>query len=383
MKAYGFFLLVLSCTAFAATQSESEDLKRRIEILEKQQEELLLSSQEPKSSVGSFINDNLTLGGFYDGGLNFITGPDTDTQATNNSNNLGIILSADFGNRFHFHSQFSNLLEVPLVNEHNDPNGQPDKREYNRYNSLAVVSQSYIQYFVNRKFIVQGGMGFAPFGYALQLRQPTSFVRALGPQIVRNRELVSRLWSGVHIHGSDDIHGKTFGYNVYTHTHTNYAKYIGLGGRVWAAGFDEKLTAGISSQIFRNQFEMIELVGTDLRLNFHPYQLRTEFAQYIARHADTWTAYVEPGYFIYEEDVLLYVFGDYYFGANHETVSGALRQPDPYQKWEYGFGVNWLPISYLRLRAGITFGDYVGHRAIKQGQNRDFTALNLSAGVEF
>lgn len=387
MKVFFLLFLIWSCTALATTQSENEELKKRIEVLEKQQEELLISTEQLKKSVSSFFNNNLTLGGFYDGGYDFITGPDTDTQGSNSSNSFGLLLSADFGNKYRFASQLTQRLDAQLLNEHNDPNavltGQPERREYNRYTTITSLSQAYLEYTVNRKFNVQGGMGFVPFGYILQLRQQSLFVRQQGPQIVRNRELISPLWSGLHIHGSVKRADNTFGYNLYTFVPTTFAKYISLGGRLWLSGHDEKIIAGVSTQVGRDQNEMIETVGADVRFDFHPFQLRTEFAQDIAKTSDTWTAYFEPGYFVYKEEVLLYAFGDYYFGANHETGSGSLRLPDPYQKWEYGFGVNWLPLPNIRIRTGFTFGDYIGYRAIKQDQDRDFTALNFSLGVGF
>jgi hypothetical protein len=125
-------------------------------------------------------------------------------------------------------------------------------------------------------------------------------------------------------------------------------------------------------------------VGADARFDFHPFQIRTEFAELISKEVEnSWSAYVEPGFWIYDEEVLWYVFGDYFFGANNETGFGAVKLPDPILKWEYGTGLNWLPTSFTRLRLGFTYYDYVGNQSVKQGQNRDFFGVDISAGVAF
>jgi hypothetical protein len=389
MKTF-FILTILFCTSlYAATDREFEELKKRIEDLESQQEQLLMSATEPKNSVGSFLNDNLTLGGFFDGGYNFIAGPDTDTQWVNNSNALGLNLSAELGGKYRFVTQLVNIISVPLLNENSDPNAPtvnlPKSRHYEVYSTLSVLTQGYLEYNFNRMYNLQGGLGYIPFGYALQLREPVLYVRRNGPQLVRqNTNLISNLWSGFHLYGSKAIGKKEYGYNVYTFTPTRKAHFMGLGARSWMSLDDEKVIAGISAQIARNEDETYKTVGADARFDFHPFQIRTEFAELISKEVqNSWSAYVEPGFWIYDEEVLFYVFGDYFYGANNETGLGAVTLPDPIQKWEYGGGLNWLPTSFIRLRLGLTYYDYVGNQAVKQGQNRDYFGVDTSVGVAF
>jgi hypothetical protein len=389
MKLVALIFIFSSWSLLAATDKEYEELKKRIEDLETQQEQLLMSAAEPKNSVGSFLNDQLTFGGFFDGGYDFITGPDTDTQSTNNSNALGLNLSADLGNKYRFVTQLVNILSVPLLNQHNDPRGSavglPDERHHETYTTLSVLTQGYLEYNFSKMFNLQGGLGYVPFGYALQLREPVIYVRRNGPQLVREgANLVSPLWSGFHLYGSKSVGKKEFGYNVYTFTPSRKAHFVGLGARSWMAALDEKFIGGISAQIGRNEDETFKTVGADARFDFHPIQLRTEFSELINKDIDnTWSMYVEPGYWIYHEEVLLYVFGDYLYGANNETGFGSSALADPIQKWEYGAGVNWLPTSFTRLRLGFTFNDYIGSNANPQGQNRDYFGLDISAGIAF
>jgi len=389
MKYFFFFLFLITTSLVAATDKEFEELKKRIEDLESQQEQLLMSAAEPKTSVGSFLNDSLTLGGFFDGGYNFITGPDTDTQFVNNSNALGLNLSADLGNRYRFVSQLVNIIQAPLLNEHSDPNAPtvnlPKNRHYESYTTLAVVTQGYLEYNFSRMFNLQGGLGYIPFGYALQLREPVLYVRRNGPQMVRQSTyLIPNLWSGFHLYGSKAVGTREYGYNVYTFTPSRKAHFIGLGARSWMSLDDEKFIGGISAQIAKNDDETYKTVGADARFDFHPFQIRTELAELISKEVqNSWSAYVEPGFWIYNEEVLWYVFGDYFYGANNETGLGTITLPDPIQKWEYGTGLNWLPTSFTRIRLGFTYYDYVGNNSIKQGQQRDYFGTDISVGVAF
>lgn len=389
MKYLALFLALISTSLLAATDKDIEELKKRISDLESQQEQLLLSATEPKNSVGSFLNDSLTLGGFFDGGYNFITGPDTDTQFVNNSNALGINVAADLGNKYRFVTQLVNILSIPLLNEDSDPNattvGLPKNRHYESYNTFSVLSQGYIEYNFNRLFNLQGGLGYIPFGYALQIREPVIYVRRNGPQMVRQEtNLIPNLWSGFHLYGSKAIGTKEYGYNVYTFTPAKKAHFVGLGARSWMSVDDEKIIGGISAQIAKNEDETYKTVGADVRIDFHPFQIRAELAELISKEVqNSWSAYLEPGFWIYNEEVLWYVFGDYFFGANNETGLGTVKLPDAIQKWEYGTGFNWLPTSFTRLRLGVTYYDYVGNQSIKQGQERDFLGVDMSVGVAF
>lgn len=378
------FIILSWCTfALGATQSEIDELKKRIEDLEKQQGLLLSTSLEPRPQVNAFLRDSLTIGGFFEAGYNFITGPDTETQAVNDGNVIGLNIAADYGSSFRFVSQIVAATNLRLENRENNPNATPDQREYNTYTALGAVTQGYVEYSSSRKFNIQAGIGYVPFGFALQLRDPVLYVRRGGPQLVRNASLVSILWQGVHMYGAQNYGNGEIGYNLYTFTPTSEAKLPGVGARVWMSNDDEKIVGGLNTQFAEKDAESFTMAGADLRFNFNPFQLRTEVIHKFTQNTDSWSGYIEPGLYILEEELLLYVFGDYLFGAQNETVILASLSPDPIQKWEYGAGVNWLPTSYTRFRLGVTFHDYVGYRSNIEGQNRDYFSTDLSVGVSF
>lgn len=384
MKLITILILSWSVWAIGSTESDIAELKKRISDLEIQQEQLLISSSEPKNTVSSFLNDNLTFGGFFDGGYNFIAGPDTDTQVVNSSNAIGLNIAADLGNKYRFVGQMINILQIPLVNQHNDPRGNPKDRTYGSYVPLSIISQGYLEYNFSRMFNLQGGLGFTPFGFALQLREPVLYVRRGGPQITRTN-LVTPLWSGLHLYGSKAMGNNEAGYDLYTFTPTTVnSQFAGLGGRAWMSTSDEKIISGVSGQVGKDDDDTFKVVGADARFDLFPFQIRSEFIQQItSEEPDSWSAYIEPGYFIFEEELLFYVSGDYYYGPTNRTGSVTTGALDPIQKWEYGMGLNWLPTSFTRIRFGLTYNDYIGKNSNPSGKNRDYLGIDLSAGVAF
>jgi hypothetical protein len=381
------FIALASNDSYAQNKEVTESLLKRIEELERKQEALLLHTIEPRSNVHSFLNDNLTFGGFFESGLSAWSGPDTDLQATNNSNILGINLSADFKPNIRFVSQFLVGLLYPPQNLHNDPKGTtlglPERRETDSPFFSAILSQGFIEYSRNRSFNIQGGVGYVPFGHAAQQRELVLFVRRGGPQLLHTNNLFSPLWNGLHAYGSFNLRKSDWGYDAYTFTPNFYPKGLGVGGRLWWRSEDDVAVLGLSSQIGKSEFDTFEVVGSDLRLSFSNFQLLTEYVRRVSEMDDPWSFYMEPSIYIYEEEVLFYLFGDYANSSLNETGTGSNAINDPYEKWEYGAGFNWLPTSFTRFRLGVTYNDYIGSRDRLEGQERDYWSFDLSAGVAF
>lgn len=377
---YILTLMIFSLSQLCFADEKIDMLTKRIELLEKKQSEILLESSQEGSHVFSFLKDGLTLGGFFESSYNLIQGPDTKFQATNSTNLLGLNLAAEFSSNLHFASQFVTGLSVPLQNSHNDPRAAIKRREYTGAAFGAVLTQGFLEYAINDHTNVQFGFGYVPFGFAAQQREIVLFVRRGGPQILRTTELLSPLWSGFHLRQRFNSGSKVWGYNIYTFTRYEDPKIPGVGGRGWWTSNEETFMTGLSVQTAKYRGEIEEVVGADLRIRFSNFLITSEYARHLSDHIkDPWSAYLEPGYFIYQEEILLYTFVDYSQSSLNRT--GALS--DPYHKFELGAGINWLPTSYTRLRLGLTYNNYVHDRAVIQGQNRDYGSLDLSAGVAF
>lgn len=381
------FIALASHSSYAQNKDVTESLLKRIEKLERKQEDLLLQTLEPRSNVHSFLNDNLTFGGFFESGLAAWSGPDTDLQAANTSNILGINLSADFRPNIRFVSQFLVGLLYPPQNLHNDPRaaslGLPESREANTPFFSALLSQGFIEYSKDRSFNIQGGIGYVPFGHAAQQRELVLFVRRGGPQLLRTANIFSPLWNGIHVYGSFNQNENDWGYDAYTFIPNFYPKGLGVGGRLWWRSEDDVTVLGLSSQVGKSEFETFEVVGADINFDLGKYRLHTEYMRRVSEMDDPWSFYIEPSIYIYEEEVLLYLFADYAQSSLNETGTGSNALSDPYEKWEYGAGLNWLPTSFTRFRLGLTYNDYIGSRDQVEGQERDYLSVDLSAGVAF
>lgn len=381
-----YFVLLVSASAWA---DKVDDLTRRIEELEAQQAELLEQVTEQKGEVTTFLNDHVSFGGFYEHANTGISGPDTKTQVANTANFLGLNIGADFNQDWKFVSQSLIVLSIGLFNEHNDPRatafGFPSRREFGSIVFGAIPTQNYVEYGGSEGFRVQAGMGYAPFGFTFQQRELVLFIRRGGPLLLRTSGLVNPLWTGAHIYGSFPVSGEKgrWGYDVYSFTLSNSLKVPGGGVRTWWSSPNEMMIFGVSAQIGKRGEYTYEVVGGDLRVKYGRWQLTTEYGRQFIEGDDAWSVYLEPSVSILNEQVILYVFADHANSTFSQTGSGSRAFSDPFRKWEYGGGINWLPTAYTRFRLGITENDYVGDTASIAGQNRDYTTYDLSFGVAF
>jgi hypothetical protein len=376
------FILPLLCDFSWADDERIKSLEQRIQELEKNQEELILSASENRTQVNSFLRNNLTFGGFFEPSYTLLSGQDTEFQGTNSANILGINIAADYGSNIRFVSQFLTGLSFRLSNPHNNPDAQPSKRRYDAAQFGAVLAQGYLEYEFNSNYRIQGGTGYVPFGFAHQQRELVLFVRRGGPQFLRTTDFIAPLWSGFNFlaNFNDDY---DWGYSIHSVTPITSPRHPGAGGRMyWSV--QERVTLGLSSQIGKIEDDGFQVLGTDVRINYLPFHFVGEFAQNMIKGEDVWSGYVEPGYYILDEEVLLYVFGDYAYSPRSKASGPTeVSISDSYQKWEYGGGVNWLPTSFTRLRLGLTIHDYTGSSSSIKGQERDFVSLDISAGIAF
>lgn len=373
------FTFLLPAFVFAQKDAEYESLKRRIEQLELQQEELLLNQRQFNHDVHSFLRDDLTLGGFFEAAHTTIDGPDTRKQNIFTSSTMGINLSAEFQNNIRFVNQTLTFLGYPLLNPHNNPALTPHRREYGDPIFAATVTIGYVEFPLNSDMIVQTGVGYVPFGYAAQQRELVLFIRRGGPQVLRTSNLLQPLWSGVHLQGY--LRTVNGGYNLYTMNTMDKSNSTGVGGRLWANTQDEVVRFGVSTQVMKFGGHTSEIIGADIHVDTERFILTSEYVSHMTGEGrNPWTAYVEPALKIKEGEFLLFVFTDYADDPLNELTSTTY---DPMIRWENGLGINWLPTSNTRFRATVAREDYLGIRSTVNGQNRDFWYFDLSAGVAF
>ncbi len=386
-KLLALFLCIINL-AQAQSQDKIDILTRRIEELERQQNEFHLESSNSNSNVHSFLRDGLTIGGFFETSFIAIDGKDTRLQAANTTNTLGFNIAADFNPRLKFVAQALTGLSFPLENPNNDPRaatlGLSATREYSTFSFGSSVSQGYLSYTINDHYTIFGGVGYVPFGYYPQQRELVLFVRRAGPQILRTQNLFAPLFNGINLEAHFDPGNSRWVFNVYSFTRPEDGKRPGVGARSWWSSADDRISAGLSYQTAKYIRSMDQIAGVDLRLNLNKFILTTEYVRHMSKEMqDPWSYYVEPSMFVFEESVLVYASFDYSNNAQNKTGAGRTAINDPFKKYEYATGVNWLPTSYTRLRAGLTYNDYCKENKMIAGQERDFISLDLSAGVAF
>ncbi|MGE4105602.1 MAG: hypothetical protein AB7F66_00180 [Bacteriovoracia bacterium] len=370
----------------APQDAKIKELTRRIEVLENGQAEYV-TNEDRKAQVNSFLHNRLTLGGFFEGAFTVLTGPDTKTQAVNSSDALGLNLSAEFLPSLRFASQAVFFLGPNLSNPHHHPNATtlslPMGRMYTSYIYGALIPQGYLEFDLSESHHIQGGLGYVPFGTSFQQREPVLFLRRSGPEMGRTTNLVTPVWSGVHLYGRFHSAASSWGYNLYTFSPIEKPQLPGVGARVWWATAAERLTLGISSQFGKRDQDTFKTWGLDMKLKSHPFVVTSEFARQTSAAGDPWSVYFEPSVAVYEEDWLVYAFIDYADSAQNRVGSLSAGFADPYELLAYGAGVNWLPTSFTRIRLGLAMQNYIGSTAVIAGQNRDFMVYDLSAGVAF
>lgn len=362
---------------------EVRRLEQKLKDLEKELEESRKDSSYSDREVRSFLNTRLRLGGFMDSSFTGIFQENRSAQAASSSTFLGINLGAVYNERLRFNAQFVSGFTTPIGNPHDDPRsaslGSQSRRGFGSFSFTNLVTQAYGEWERSDAFRVQAGIGYAPYGITFQQLEPVLFVRRGGPQLLRtNDELVHPLWQGLQLKGQFTRRALRFGYHAYTFTPASNTQKLGLGSRIWLEGGLGGILLGFSQQTASRGDETYTTLGPDLRIRAGRFSFQSELAIGVGNGTQPWSVHVQPDFAVYGQSVLIYLFADYFESVFNKTVV----LPDPYKKWEYGGGLNWLPTVFTRLRLGLTFHDYVGSYVVSSG-GRDYWALDASAGVAF
>lgn len=383
-----FLPLLLIAEAPAAPAPRPADpavlaLEKRVAELESALEESRADASFTDRGVRSFLDTRLNLGGFMESALTGIFQENRSPQAASSNTVLGINLGAVFSERLRFSSQLISGISLPIANPHDDSRasavGVQAQRGFGAYNVTTLVTQAYGEWEGSDGFRVQGGVGYVPYGVTFQQLELVLFVRRGGPQLLRsNNELVHPLWQGLHVRGSFAGPSFRWGYNAYTFSPVANTQKLGVGNRLWLELNRGQLLLGLSHQTASRGTHTYSTVGPDIRARLGRLTVTGEFAKGYGTGPQPWSFHLEPDVDVYGQSILLYVFGDYLESKMNKT--GALA--DPYKKWEYGAGVNWLPTSFTRIRLGYAYNDYVGSYAANAG-GRDYHAFDASAGVAF
>ncbi|MGZ5280284.1 MAG: hypothetical protein ACXWC9_10095 [Pseudobdellovibrionaceae bacterium] len=381
-------LITISAQAQTAEQRLSE-VEKRLEDLELRHSEFHAQSLEGRGQVRSFFTNAITFGGFFENAITNIEGPDTESQTSANSQLLGLNIAADMTENFRFVSQILTGLSYSFQNPHHNPTLTPDKRQYGTLTFGAIVAQGYVEYLHSAGFRMQTGLGYAPFGYAIQQREIVLFKRRSGPQLANSSGsgsvgIAFPLWTGVHVLGSFPIEDHRWGYNLYSFSPFGNPKSLGVGSRLWWQS-STQTTIGISSQSGDDRDHKFNSYGVDINTKNGRFGLTAEYARTPVRGLDlvTESYYTEPFVTFYHDTVVIYAVADYFNNETYTSIRGGAVVTDPYERWSTGGGINWLPIPAVRLRLGYLVHNYIGDTAVISDQNRDYQSADFSVGVTF
>jgi hypothetical protein len=388
MKTILIFSLLISALAFGQTKPADKtaqleqrliELESRQQALEKWYTDYYVQGQ---NRVVPYLGERLSIGGFFETAVVGLSGTDMQTQTGFTGTVLGLNLSAEFSDKIKFVTQLLSGVSYTLGNPHNNPNLTPSQRGYTIPSISTLVAQGYVEITQSDALVMQAGLGYMPFGISFQQRDFVLFRRRGGPQMLTSAsDLVFPLWTGVHVSGSffneNDLR---WGYNLYTFSPTTNSKSLGVGARLWK-DFSETLSMGTSFQQSQTASDMTHVYGFDAKYVFEQTGVIFEFAknEYNSGAPSPVSYYVEPFMKFDEGHYVVYVFADYLESPNR-TV-GAVA--DPFERWQYGTGINWLPVPNTRFRAGYTTSKYHGSTDVINNQGRDFEQLDLSAGIAF
>jgi hypothetical protein len=394
MTGYGISIAGLLLT-FASTASAQDpsDVQSRLNDLQKKQDEMFNQLESEQRKVQTFFDDRLYLGGFFESALTGIWGGETTTQFSVTPQSFALNLAADFNDSLRFNSQVLITLTNTLQNPDNDSNapsvGLSATRQFGNTTTLSSISQAYIEYGSTPEFTLQAGRGYVPFGIAFQLRDLVLFRRRGGPQMINtnspeNIVTAAGSWSGVHFGGTSRLKERQWGYDLYSLTPATDPATLGGGARVWTDAISP-FTIGFSTQVAKRHGFTYEAIGADLKVRVGRAGADAEYvANYTASGIGVSRSYyVEPYCTFFNDKWLIYGVADYLGNPLGQTISSAVILSDPFEKWEFGGGINWLPYTFTRFRVGLLYNDYEGSTAEGGGINRNYLSLDLSAGVEF
>ncbi len=384
--------LLLSSIAFAQTKNDKVaadktaqleqrllELEARQQLLDKWYTEFYAQGQ---NRVAPYLGEKLLLGGYFESALSHLSGTDMQAQTTSTGHLLGLNISAEFNEKLRFVTQFVSGFSYTLGNPHNNPNLTPAQRGYTTPSLFQLVAQGYVEVTQSEALVIQAGLGYMPFGQIFQNRDVVLLRRRGGPQMAgAATDLIFPLWTGLHISGTFANEGSNrWGYNLYTFTPNLNPKALGFGGRLWKDA-SENLLIGTSIQQSQSATDLSHTYGFDLKYVFEQTGVTVEFAknEYTSGAAGPVSYYIEPFMKFNDGEYVVYAFADYLDSPNR-TV-GAIA--DPFERWQYGGGLNWLPVANTRFRLGYTTSRYEGSTRVINNQGRDFENVDLSVGIAF
>lgn len=357
-----------------------EQIEGRLEEVEQHQVEEITR----KGQVSAFHSEKIKFGGFIDALFNGRFGYSTPTEGAFDSE-VVLQVAADVTEKLRAVTATFVDFRTNFINQHSP---------FRTNNGVSVVVEPKIlfgEYRFKDWLILKAGRFTAPFGIINQEFFSPQLLKHDLPQIVRGFTVFDTLPSGVQLYGTYPIKDSKIGYNAYAASLSSNTTDVGGGGRLFYSLPNDLITVGVSSQSGERGSQLFSALGSDLKLNWRNFVLRSEYLwSFIDSSNDQNGFYVQPALKFLKDKLILFGQVDYlndtlgiFQLSDHDRNPLTPSIADPFKKFEYSLGLNYLPWPFLRNRLEFTWNNYIGSRRRLSGSNRDYFGIQASSTLSF
>jgi len=390
---FGTLIVVLTALSFAQSSfaTTTEELDNRLYNVEK--------SLKNRNPVLPMDAQRFRLGGLLTQ-THSVLFNENNTEQSFNSIRFEILMGVDITPDLDFFTAFGIISESELLSAGTSARtfGNASASKANKANKVPLII-SHGTWKANPLFNLRFGRFVAPVGIiniehfppGLFLETPPSSLRPVSGGAIWGHFL-----NGVDVFGNHDFGKASIEYHLNVSAYT----FIGpsnlvlgtnvsagdstrpiLGTRLAMTFLDDHVTVGTS---FQNGLKNAGNItgGADLLINWGRFNMKNEYVFTEQKdsvqvglppsNADRRMYYLQPSYSVLDNLRLVYRYD--WFDGNHRVANNEVR--------EHTIGLNWLPVSLLRVRTEFTIIDYKAAVGA-DGVNADYTRLTTTAVLSF
>jgi len=372
-------LMLASLTSLSSAAEPSESnaqIQKRLDALESELTDLKIENQKTEP-VRTFTAKNFRFGGFGETVFTSLIGHGPNRNSVNETEG-SLFISADITDKTRFFSETEFEHNSALID------GNTPGRHFGTEGDNVGLEIAEVTHDFSNAFSLKVGRMITPFGIINVEHFEPSLIQHDKPQFLREVSDTEITMFDLQVRGLDAI-GR---FSPFTDHHIKLESYAGTvrtdpnkiagGGRQSWSFPNDRVTLGFSQQAGTRDERTFVTLGEDLKISYKKFTLKSEAAQTSFTGHSITAFYVQPLYFLTPR---WGVFGqvDYLDNVLNKTDDII----DPIKKYEYTTGVNFLPISNVRLRGEVTVHDYQGNTGTFAGVSRDYVSVQTSVVVSW
>lgn len=332
--------------------TESIDLEKRIERLEKARAQSLLN----EGAVSTFDSRSIHFGGNLSVAWGDIFGSGIPNQTSVDRVSFEPIVSADIVDNLRFFGQLSFRFFSTLQ----------DRDAYSKKFDAAILrsglESAHFEYTVSNPVALKVGMMPTPFGIVNQERFIPLLLTYERPLFNENGNLLDRRLRGVDVFGTCDVGTVRLTYHAFGGTNESDANHVAGGARVALSLAQDRIVLGVSDMTQERNGTTYSVFGSDFKWSLGSFSLQVEYLRgSLAGFPDGSAYYVQPSFSLFDDKVVVFGQIDYLKDPTNTRRGVKLSDPrtlDPIEKSKYTVGVNYLPWHILRTRFEVARVSY-------------------------